>query len=254
MKLRCHNCHGVAVRLCSRPRPAWRSPSRASAPIGECRCAERSREPAADQASGPPALSVPALSFALSACPTTSNIRGRTPSANASTRYVDRASPERHRDRAAHALPVGARLNLRSLRSPAIARFCPGTGAKPHAVSGVDSGEGDCEENLEVRMSKLLATVSAIGLAALIALPAPPARSEQSWRQHEELEFDRSQFGAASSPALPYRHYGYRPYYGRHYGYYARRITPTAMIRTTGRTIGPGFSVGVGPFGFGFGF
>ena len=148
------------------------------------------------QASRAPDLSLPAFSFALSAALRRSNIRGRTASANASM-LCDRASPERHSDRAADALPLGARLI-----------GCGRThcrGAKPPAVPRVNSHRASSRTmgQLEVSMSKLLTTVSAIGLLALDRAPWRGQRQRANWHQHEDLEFDRGQLGAASLSDLP---------------------------------------------------
>jgi hypothetical protein len=98
-------------------------------------------------------------------------------------------------------------------------------------------------------MSKLLATVSAIGFAAMIALPGAASAREQagaSMKNSTSIEV------SSARRHYRYRHYGYRPHY-RHYGYYngynAYGYNP--YYRPYYR---PGVSVGVGPFGFGFGF
>jgi hypothetical protein len=97
-------------------------------------------------------------------------------------------------------------------------------------------------------MSKLLTTASAIGLLALIALPNTAnarVQAGESMKTSNSIE--------VSSARRHYRHYGYRHYgYRRHYGYapynaYAYDPYYRPYYR-------PGFSVGVGPFGFGFGF
>ena len=103
-------------------------------------------------------------------------------------------------------------------------------------------------------MSKLLATVSAIGLAALIAAPGAASARELtgvSMKNSDSIEVSSARrhhrgyrpIGTtdigrttASRMAITARYdaYGYDPYYRPYYR--------------------PGFSVGVGPFGFGFGF
>ena len=103
-------------------------------------------------------------------------------------------------------------------------------------------------------MSKLLVTVSAIGLAALIAMPGSASANEQgkaqtglSMKNSSQLEVSarkkrhrhhvwRHRHYRPYSYYAPYNAYAYEPYYYR--PYYRR----------------PGISVGVGPFGFGFGF
>ena len=103
-------------------------------------------------------------------------------------------------------------------------------------------------------MSKLLTTVSAIGLLAMIALPARPAPASSIGTSMKTSNRSRSArrgvtIGPTGTTAI-----GRTTGTGITATTAARRITPTAMTRTIGRTIGPGFSVGVGPFGFGFGF
>jgi len=100
-------------------------------------------------------------------------------------------------------------------------------------------------------MSKLLATVSAIGFVALIALPGAASASEpagtsmknsnlievSSARRIHHRQYARHSYGHryyGRSYATPYNAYAYDPYYRPYYR--------------------PGVSVGVGPFGFGFGF
>ena len=100
-------------------------------------------------------------------------------------------------------------------------------------------------------MSKLLGTVSAIGLVALMALPTVASAREQtgaSMKTSNSIE-------VSSARRHFYRHYGWRPHY-RHYGYYApyraapyRAYAYNPYYRPYYR---PGFSVGIGPFGFGF--
>ena len=102
-------------------------------------------------------------------------------------------------------------------------------------------------------MSKLLATVSAIGLLAMIALPGAASASRAHRRRHEDRRI-RSRSARRGVTIATYRHYGYRPHY-RRYGYYGgapyRAYAYDPYYRPYYR---PGLSVGVGPFGFGFGF
>jgi hypothetical protein len=105
-------------------------------------------------------------------------------------------------------------------------------------------------------MSKLLATVSAIGIAALIALPGAA-----SARERTDPGMKTSQSIEVSSARRHYRHYGYRRYYGPRYGYYGPRYyggygayAYDPYYYGYRPYYRPGFAVGVGPFGFGFGF
>jgi len=99
-------------------------------------------------------------------------------------------------------------------------------------------------------MSKLLATVSAIGFAVLIAAPGAASAREQSgvnMKNSTSIEVS-----SARRHYRTYRHYGYRsyrPYRGYYGGYNAYGYNP--YYRPYYR---PGVAVGVGPFGFGFGF
>lgn len=107
-------------------------------------------------------------------------------------------------------------------------------------------------------MSKLLATASAIGIAAMIALPsvanARPA-TDPGMRTSNSIEVS----SVRRAHHRAYRHYGYRHYYGPRYGYYRGYNAYAYDPYYNGYGYGPyyarpGFSVGVGPFGFGFGF
>jgi hypothetical protein len=105
-------------------------------------------------------------------------------------------------------------------------------------------------------MSKLLATASAIGIAALIAMPGAASANEPvgaSMKNSNSIEVS-----SARRHYRSYRHYGSRPHYRSYssgysgYGYapynaYAYDPYYRPYYR-------PGFSVGVGPFGFGLGF
>jgi hypothetical protein len=103
-------------------------------------------------------------------------------------------------------------------------------------------------------MSKLLVTVSAIGLMALIALPGAANAREQTQSQ-TALSMKTSNSIEVGS-ARRHRHYRhvYRHRYYRPYAYYggydAYAYDPYYRPYYTR----PGFSVGVGPFGFGLGF
>jgi hypothetical protein len=101
-------------------------------------------------------------------------------------------------------------------------------------------------------MTKLLATCAAVAVTALLALPAPASAAERSTagvqqtsptdisaaRRYYRRHYVRHYYGPrryyGRSYYAPYNAYGYDPYYRPYYG--------------------PGVSVGVGPFGFGFGF
>jgi hypothetical protein len=104
-------------------------------------------------------------------------------------------------------------------------------------------------------MSKLLATVSAIGIATMIALPGAASARESI---DPGMKTDTS-IEVSAARRHYYRHYGYRHYYGPRYGYYrgynAYAYTPGYYGYDYGPYYyRPGISVGVGPFGFGFGF
>jgi hypothetical protein len=103
-------------------------------------------------------------------------------------------------------------------------------------------------------MSKLLGTVSALGLVTLLALPGAASASEQAGA----TSMKTSNTIEVSSQRRFYRGgYGWRPHY-RRYGYYGpyryapyRAYAYSPYYRPYYR---PGFAVGVGPFGFGFGY
>jgi hypothetical protein len=103
-------------------------------------------------------------------------------------------------------------------------------------------------------MSKLLATVSAIGLAALLAAPGSASARDltgASMKNSDSIEVSSAR--RHHRVYRSYRHYGYRPYYGhRHYGYY-RGYDAYGYDPYYRPYYRPGFSVGVGPFGFGLG-
>ena len=97
-------------------------------------------------------------------------------------------------------------------------------------------------------MSKLLATVSALGFAALVALPGAASAKERAG-----VTMKNSSSIEVSSARRHYRrhyvrhYYGPRYYGGPYYGGYDSYAYSPYYYR-------PGFAVGVGPFGFGFGF
>lgn len=101
-------------------------------------------------------------------------------------------------------------------------------------------------------MSKLLTTCAAVAVTAMFALPAPASAAQSKaagisqnaptdisaarrFHRYGHHYYGRRVYGR--SYYAPYRAYAYDPYY-RPYRHYYR----------------PGVSVGVGPFGFGFGF
>jgi hypothetical protein len=102
-------------------------------------------------------------------------------------------------------------------------------------------------------MSKLLTTVSAIGLLAMIAVPGTASASEHGTSMKTSNSIEVS---SARRHYRSYRHYGYRPHYRhyRNYGYYRAPYNAYAYDPYYRPYYRPGFSVGVGPFGFGFGF
>jgi hypothetical protein len=99
-------------------------------------------------------------------------------------------------------------------------------------------------------MSKLLATVSAIGLAALLVAPGAATARELTGASMKNS--DLIEVSSARRHYRGYRHYGYRPYH-RNYGYY-RGYNAYGYDPYYRPYYRPGFSVGVGPFGFGLGF
>ncbi len=115
-----------------------------------------------------PRLSVPALSFALSAALSTIEYPGPNAKRDCVARYVTGAPPERHRDRAAHALLVGAGLAHFSRYAPATKRrylHCRARGDR------------------RTTMSKLLATC-----AALPSRPGSRCRRRRARRSPEPPE------------------------------------------------------------------
>jgi hypothetical protein len=105
-------------------------------------------------------------------------------------------------------------------------------------------------------MSKLLTNASAVGIAAMIALPGAASAAQKI---DPGMKTDRSieVSSARRHYHRYYRHYGYRHYYGPRYGYYGGYNSyayDPYYYRGYGPYYRPGFSVGVGPFGFGFGF
>ena len=100
-------------------------------------------------------------------------------------------------------------------------------------------------------MSKLLATCAAVAITAMLALPAAASAAEHHTAGCYQNHADRHQRRAAYAPPLYRRHY-VRHYYGSRYGYAPyNAYAYDPYYRPHYR---PGFSVGVGPFGFGFGF
>ena len=102
-------------------------------------------------------------------------------------------------------------------------------------------------------MSKLLTTASAIGIAAMIALPGAASAAQKTdpgMRTDKSIEVSSARRVYHRS----YRHYGYRHYYGPRYGYYGGYNSYAYDPYYRPYYYRPGFSFGVGPFGFGFGF
>ena len=103
-------------------------------------------------------------------------------------------------------------------------------------------------------MTKILATCAAVALTAAFALPAPATAAEK------RADGVRNQDQIEVSSQRRYRRYGHR-YYGSRYGYYRhgyyrpyRSYYNAPYYAYAPRYYRPGVSVGVGPFGFGFGF
>lgn len=103
-------------------------------------------------------------------------------------------------------------------------------------------------------MKKVLATFAAVAISAAFALPASAAPTEKradGMRNLDQIEvsakrkrhkrYVRHYYGPRYSSYRPYRYYD-APYYA---------YSPRPYYRPYYR---PGVSVGVGPFGFGFGF
>ena len=105
-------------------------------------------------------------------------------------------------------------------------------------------------------MSKILATCAAIAVTAMIALPAPAGAAEKSAPAAKQT--GANQLTDISAARRHYRRYGYvrhhyyRPYYRS--GYYRPYYDSYAYDPYYRPYYRPGFAVGVGPFGFGFGF
>jgi hypothetical protein len=123
--------------------------------------------------------------------------------------------------------------------------------------------EGEPGGNLEVlSMSKLLATVSALAFAGLLALPgAANARDNNRDNTGAGMKNSTSIEVSSARRHRHYRHYGYRHHrhYGTRYGYYGPRYYGGYGAYAYDPYYRPyysrpGVSVGVGPFGFGFGF
>jgi hypothetical protein len=100
-------------------------------------------------------------------------------------------------------------------------------------------------------MQKLLTTCAALAVTAMVALPAPASAAEH--RAAGVSQMTPTDISAARRVHHRYyRHHFVRRYYAPRYGYapynaYAYDPYYRPYYR-------PGFSVGVGPFGFGFGF
>src|SRR5215831_1114609 len=109
-------------------------------------------------------------------------------------------------------------------------------------------------------MSKLLTTASAIGIAAMIALPGAASAAQNAdpgMKTDKSIEVSSARYHHHHYYRhYGYRHYGYRHYYGPRYGYYGGYNSYAYAPYSYGYRpyYRPGFSVGVGPFGFGFGF
>jgi Ni/Co efflux regulator RcnB len=101
-------------------------------------------------------------------------------------------------------------------------------------------------------MKKLLGLCAAAAMTAAFALPAPAVAAEKradGVRNVDQIEVSsrkrhRRHVHRYYAPRYGYRYRAYRPYYydAPYYAY-----APRHYYR-------PGVSVGVGPFGFGFGF
>jgi hypothetical protein len=103
-------------------------------------------------------------------------------------------------------------------------------------------------------MSKMLATCAAIAVTAMIALPMPAGAAEKGVSGATQSKQNELTDVSAARRHYRYgyaRHRYYRPYYSR--GYY-RPYNSYAYDPYYRPYYRPGLSVGVGPFGFGFGF
>jgi hypothetical protein len=99
-------------------------------------------------------------------------------------------------------------------------------------------------------MTKLLATCAALALTAAFTMPVPAGATEK--RADGVRNLDQIEVSAKRKRRYVRRYYAprygyYRPYYydAPYYAYAPRYYRPYYR---------PGVSVGVGPFGFGFGF
>ena len=102
-------------------------------------------------------------------------------------------------------------------------------------------------------MSKMLVTCAAIAVTTMIALPAPAGAVEKS-APGVNKQTELTDISAARRIHRRYvRHY-YRPYYGYSRRYYAPYDAYAYDPYYSRPYYRPGVSVGVGPFGFGFGF
>jgi hypothetical protein len=100
-------------------------------------------------------------------------------------------------------------------------------------------------------MTKLLTTCAAAALTAALVMPVPAGAMEKradGVRNMDQIEVSakRKKRRAVRYYYGPRYSYGYRPYYydAPYYAYAPRYYRPYYR---------PGVSVGVGPFGFGFG-
>jgi hypothetical protein len=99
-------------------------------------------------------------------------------------------------------------------------------------------------------MSKMLATCAAVAITAMIALPAPASAAGTNAPAVKQGEV--TDFSAARRIHRRYVRHTYRPYYsGGYYAPYDAYAYDPYYYRPYYR---PGVTVGVGPFGFGFGF
>jgi hypothetical protein len=104
-------------------------------------------------------------------------------------------------------------------------------------------------------MRNLFATCAAIAVTAMIALPAPASAASNKASGVTQTQTAPTDISAARRHYYRGRHWGHRygyrvygrPYYGGPYNAYAYDPYYRPYYR-------PGVSVGVGPFGFGFGF
>ena len=102
-------------------------------------------------------------------------------------------------------------------------------------------------------MSKLLATCAAAAVTAVLAMPAQAAGAKHHDQNVSSMKNGSIEVSSARRHHRVYRHYYHGPrygyygggYYGYPYGYGAYAYDPYYRA--------PGAYVGIGPFGFGFG-